>query len=159
VIANETIPGTKNTNTFTRKNPLYLENTGVYIERGKVETKQKRSGTASFRCDGIIELNDILTELSEKTEINFWWIKKIEIGHKGAICQFDRHNPDGHGVNLYFYRLILGKDSKLYPDISFSDQEHYLGKFKQYFAACECDERILKFHGCHIEKSKRKPVL
>jgi hypothetical protein len=108
----------------------------------------------------VIELNQILNELSEKSNINFWWVSSIEISNKptGGVCQFHRHNPDGHGVNLFFYRLKKDKTSTLYPDICLADQQFYLGKFHQYFARCVCDEKKTKFHGCALDKSAHKII-
>lgn len=158
--SNETVPNTKNRITYSLRHPLYLNKTGIEIASGFSETKTKRSGRYKIHCDSIIELNDALKELSEITEIHFWEVKKIRISNKSAegISLFQRHNPDGHGVNLYFYKQTIGKQEWLYPDISFSDQEYYVGKFKQYFAACTCDERLQKFHGCTVKKESRKPI-
>ena len=160
VQSSEDVPGTKNLTKFTSKSPMYLEKSGIEIIEGHIGTKVKRMGSARFRVDGIIELNQIMKELSQKSNISFWWINSIEVSNKktGGICRFQRHNPDGHGVSLFFYRLRVDKMSRLYPDISKSDQEYYLGKFKQHFARCVCDEKKTKFHGCAIDKDAHKII-
>ena len=160
VFANETVKNTRNEIRYSRKHPLYLEKTGIEITAGVTTTKQKRSGSFKFRVDSIIEFNEAMRELVKETEIKFWQLKSIEISNSktGGICEFRRHNPDGNGVNFYFWRLEIDKSSKLYPDINITDQEHYLGNFKQHFAACECSEALQKFHGCVLQKSSRKPI-
>jgi hypothetical protein len=158
--AEMTVPGTRNIQKFRSKDPLYLE-CGIEVTKGKIETKQKKYARATLRVDSVYEFNEAMKEFSKIAKINIWEIKQIQTSNKktGGICTFLRHNPDGNGTNLYFYRLDLPieKRSILYPDVSISDQEHYLGKFKQYFAACVCTEQLQKFHGCVLQK-KKKPI-
>lgn len=154
VVANETVKGTKNETVYSNKNQLYLSNTGISINRGKTSTKQKRSGSFKFRVDSIVEFNAAMEEVVLLTEIKFWQLKNLEITNPrtGGICEFRRHNPDGNGTNFYFWKLELDKASTLYPYVNITDQEHYLGDFKQFFAACVCTEALLKSHGCVLKK-------
>ena len=161
VTSSETVKGTRNEKSYTTKFPLYLDKTGIEC-RGSMSTRMKRSGHFKFRVDSIIELNTALKELSDITEIRFWQLVSLEISNPnvGGICEFRRHNPDGNGTSFYLWRIENDKNSRLYPDIPFTDQGHYLGKFKQYFAACECTEALQKFHGCVLkkhEKNKKGP--
>jgi hypothetical protein len=160
VSASEDVPGTKNIQRFSSKSPMYLETSGVELTEGHIGTKVKRMGSTKFRTDSVIELNQILSEFSEKSNIHFWWVSAIEVSNKktGGICQFQRHNPDGHGVSLFFYRLKTGNASSLYPDISLHDQQLFLGKFKQYMARCVCDEKKQKSHGCALDKSAHRII-
>lgn len=158
--ASETIPGTQNETVYSNKYRLYLEKTGIEITKGRKGSKQKRYGSFKFRVDSVIELNEAIEEISKLTEIDFWQLKSLEISNQksGGVCEFRLHNPDGNGTSFYFWKLTTGKTSTLYPDVDMTTQAHYLGDFKQHFAACECSEAMQKFHGCTIEKSSRKPI-
>ncbi len=161
VVAAETIPGTKNRQNFNKSEPLFLD-CGVEITSGYIEIKQKKRAQLGFRIDGIYEMNRAMKDLSKITDIDIWQVIGLEISNKssGGICYFSRHNPDGNGTSLYFYRIKMPdqKDTILYPNVSMADQEFYLGKFKQHFAACECTEHLQKFHGCTIHKDKKKMI-
>lgn len=160
VQSNEDVPNTKNITKFSLKDPYYLEKTGVEIVEGHIGTKVKRMGSAKFRCDGVIELNRIMKELSQKSGISFWWIISMEISNNksGGIVTFRRHNPDGHGVSLFLWRIKTEDYSKLYPDISLNEQHSYIGKFRGFAAKCQCSQETTKTHGCSIDKSVHKII-
>jgi hypothetical protein len=160
VSGSETVENTKNETNLSIKNRLYLDKTGIDIYKGKYGTKMKRYGSFNFRVDGISELNGAINDLVSITKIEFWQLTSLTISNKdtGGICEFRRHNPDGNGTGFYLWRLQTNEYDRLYPDVSLAEQSHYLGKFKQYFAACKCSVGIQKFHGCVIDKSKKKPI-
>lgn len=161
VSAAETIPGTKNRQVFTQTEPLFLDS-GVEVTSGYIEIKQKKRIKAVMRVDSVFEMNQSMKDLSKISDTSIWQVIGLEVSNKktGGICYFSRHNPDGNGTNLYFYRIKMPDKKKtlLYPDVNLVDQEFYLGKFKQYFAACVCTEQLQKFHGCVIHKDKKKII-
>ena len=159
VKAYETVKGTKNEKRYTSKFPLYLDKTGIDCT-GSMSTKMKRAAHIKFRADSIIELNEGVKELSKITEIKFWEVAALQISNQktGGVCEFRKHNPDGNGASLYLWHIEDDNTSRLYPDIPFGEQAHYLGDFKQHFAACECSESLQKFHGCVVHKDKKKVI-
>ncbi|MCP4262772.1 MAG: hypothetical protein GY774_35485 [Planctomycetes bacterium] len=139
--------------------PLYTKN-GVEIRQGYESTDNIKTCGYEIRVDSCIELNETLQALTIRTGIGIWKIKRIEIHNPacGAISIFRWHNPDGHGKQLHFWSATYEGTKRLYPDIPISEQEFYLGEFKESFAHCTCHEEKQRFHGCVLEKSARKPI-
>ena len=145
---------------FRRKEPLYLE-CGVNIHKGYVTTSAKREAGFTIRVDSIIELNTVLSELSEKYGLKQWEIRLIEIYNpdEAAYIEFTIHNPDGNGPNLSLYRVRQGKNEIMYPELSYFEQQKYCKKFQYSFAHCVADKQIIMTHACGLKKQKKANVV
>lgn len=142
---------------FNQRAPLFLD-CGVDLRKGNAVTKT--TSTASFglfNADSAVEINEILEELSRKYGIQVWTIKTIWLyTSNGRELNFKRHNPNGTGVSLYFFKLKDLEREVLYPDVSLNEQQQLVNLMKLTLAHCTAVERKEMVHGCAIEVMKKK---
>jgi hypothetical protein len=142
---------------FSYKNPLILKS-GLDITKGQIKTRQYKSAQFEIRVDSCIEFNEIMKELSQKTGLETWEVKKIVIYNKdvGVSTEFKLHNPNGTGTGLYTHRFEKEKTSRLYPEVMISDQMLYVKTFYDTMAHCAACKNEELIHACAIEKKITK---
>lgn len=135
--------------TFTKKNPLVLPD-GLRVY-GTRSMKQSQTASLKFRVDSTKEINETLKYLSAFTNIDQWLIRAIEVyNKKSQIITFERFNPDGSGVSLYFCRYKENGKDHFYPSVSLDKQRNILGDFKDHLAHCTINTVPTAF--CAIKK-------
>lgn len=136
---------------YTVKSPMVLDCGELY---GDYKTIQTKSATFKGRFDNCVDFNTYMKELCEKTQLDVWEIKKLNIYNpkESVEIEFTIHNPDGHGVGLYLYRIIYDKASRMYPNIMLSEQMKCVDRFYENLAHCTADEITMKIHACGLEK-------
>ena len=142
---------------YTQRGPLFLK-CGVDIRSGKTVSTTK--ATASFgpiNIDSAVEVNQILEELSQKTGIAIWVIKSMWLyTYDKRELNFRKHNPNGTGASLYFYRLTDADRNVLYPLVSLHEQQGLVDSMNITLAHCKLVVRQEKGPACGILKMKKK---
>jgi len=153
------LPGDPSKSSYTARNPFLLESGGE-ISRGFLSTTISKTASFTFRADDSIDASQILTELSKKVALETWEVKKLEVynSDKGYDLIFQRHNPDGNGPSLYFYRAINVGSNRLYPEISLHEQQQLLAKFVERQAHCTAEKPTDLVHGCGLKKIKKNQI-
>lgn len=142
---------------FSYKAPLVLS-CGVDVPKGFIKTRTNKSASFTIRIDSCIELNQIMDELSKKTGLTSWDVKKLKVynADDGVFVEFALHNPDGNGTGLFTYRFEIGKSSRLYPDVVIADQQRYVKKFYNNLAHCTAAKSDSLVHSCALKKKVKK---
>ncbi len=107
--------------------------------------------------DSATEANEILEELSVKTGIALWSVKTLRVFVSNGIeLHFQRHNPNGTGASLYFFRLKDDKRNVLYPEVSLHEQQWLVDQMKITLAHCTIKPKTALVPGCSIEVMEKK---
>lgn len=158
-VKGEFCPPTETTK-FTAKNPMNLRKNGLLIKRGLLVISQSKRASFTFPAEDVPEINSIMEELSEETDINTWQIQRLRIWSKDALVNFKRHNPNSTGVSLFLYSVKRNKKERKYPEVMLSEQFELVGKFYNRCLSCTMTERLVIEPGCALkflrEKKKRE---
>ena len=140
----------------SNRTPMYLK-CGVDIRAGCTVIKTTSTANFTFPADSSVEVNEILEELSNETGITVWAVKGMNLYVPGIReIFFKRHNPNGTGTSLYFFRLKDDQRNTLYPEVSLNEQQGLVSLMKIKLAHCTAVERKEMVHGCAIKVMQKK---
>ena len=150
--------GEGNTEKFTKKSPMRLDN-GILLDKGQISTAQTVNASFTIPFDSPVEFNETMKELSEKTGLFVWEVKRLKVWGNGGLIEYKKHNPNGTGAALLLFRVTKEKISKLYPDIMLSEQLALVGKFQERTAHCTATEQTELIHACALKLKTKKRQL
>lgn len=73
----------------------------------------------------------------------------------GKELFFKRHNSNGTGVSLYFFRVTEGKESRLYPAVGLNEQLEMTKLMQIDLAHCTAVEHTEMVHECALVVMKK----
>jgi len=152
-VRSATPTGEEDRHRYNRRSPLRLD-CGIEVNKGYYQTTQTKTAKFRMRVSGPRETEEALSELSQKTGLETWevWEMTIYNSKEGVEAEFKRHNPDGTGTSLYFYRASWADRSLLYPDIPLNEQQRIVGRFQNRLAHCTAEEMKQIAFSCALKK-------
>ena len=131
---------------YSHKRPRFLKTSKVIIQRGSYgATTSCTMGSYGFRASSANTVNEVLTEIAKTDGFENFKLLDVKLynGDLGVEIYFKRHNPNGKGNDLYLFSARSDDWIKEFKEISYFDQQLYVGNFYDEVVACKLNERLV----------------